>query len=133
MQELLRAFYEDDRTQVLLLLVVLRLVLGVTAAAIAKDQEFRLSYIADFARNDLLGKVLPFFVLYGGYKYAEGSDLVIPGLDLGVVMNGAWVLVLAALVGAILNSIRDLGLLPASAPNEIAGPDPTTPDVPPTA
>jgi hypothetical protein len=44
-------------------------------------------------------------------------------------MNGAWVVVLAALGGAILNSLRELGLF-KSTPDEIAGGDPMTPEVP---
>lgn len=126
MESLLQAFFQDDRVQVLLLLVVLRFALGVIAALVNDAQSFRLSYVADILRVDVLGKVLPFLILYGGYLYAGSSELVIPGFDLELVMNGAWVVVLAAIVGAILNSIRDLGLL-GGAPDEIAGPDPTTP------
>jgi hypothetical protein len=128
-QELLTRFFEDDRTQVLLLIVLLDFALGVIAAVAAGG--FRLSYLADFARNDLLGKALPFLVVYGGYVYAAGSDLVIPGLDLEVIMNGVWVVVLAAIGGSILNSLRDLGLF-TQLPDELAGPDPETPTPPPS-
>ena len=128
MTEWLNAFFEDSRTQVLLLLIILDLALGILAAVVAGG--FRLSYIADFARNDLLAKVLPFFVIYGGYKYAASADLVIPGLDLEVVMNGVWVIVLAALVGSVINSLRDLGLFQGLS-DVIAGPDPATPAPPP--
>lgn len=124
MQQLLNAFFEDSRTQILLLLVTLDLALGVIAAIAGGS--FRLSYIADFARNDLLGKALPFLVVYGGYKYAASADLVIPGFDLEVVMNGVWVIVLAALTGSLFKSLKDLGLF-GEAPEAIAGPDPSTP------
>lgn len=125
MGQLAHAFFEDTRVQVALLVLVLDFVLGVIAAVAAG--KFRLSYIGDTLRTDVLGKVLPFFVLYAGYLYAGSADLIIPGLDLEVLMNAAWVVVLGALGGSVLNSVRDLGLF-GSAPDAIAGPDPTTPE-----
>lgn len=121
------AFFADTRTQTLLVLIGLDLLLGVLVAVI-KLHDFRLSYVADFARNDIVGKVLPFIVIYAGYKYAASVDLVIPGVDLEVIMNGVWVIVLAALVGSLLGSIKQLGL--DVLPNVIAGPDPVTPTPP---
>lgn len=129
MQSLLTAFFEDTRVQILLLVVVLRFALGVIAAVVDKKQGFRLSFLADILRGDVLGKVLPFLVLYAGYKYAGSVDLVIPGFDFEIVMNGAWGIVLLALTGAILASLKDLGLLSA-VPDTVAGPDPTTPSPP---
>ena len=123
------AFFEDARVQTLLVLIALDIGLGVIAAL--KVGNFRLSFIADFARNDLLGKVAPFGLIYAGYKYAGSVDLVIPGVDLEVVMNGVWVIVLAALVGSLLGSLKDLGL--QQLPEPLAGPDPATPVVPPSA
>lgn len=126
MEAYLSAFFNDQRVQIVLLLLILRFALGVIAAFVNKEQSFRLSYVADIFRNDVLGKVFPFFILYGGYLYAKGAEIIIPGLDMELLMNGAWVVILAAFVGAILNSLRDLGLF-ASAPDEVAGPDPSTP------
>lgn len=123
------SFFEDARVQTLLVLILLDFGLGIIAAVYTKT--FRLSYVSDFARNDLLGKVLPFAVIYAAYKYAAGADLVIPGLDMEVVMNGVWVIVLAALVGSVLGSIKQLGL--SGLPEPVAGPDPATPVVPPQA
>lgn len=123
------SFFEDARVQTLLVLIALDLALGVIASIYMKN--FRLSYVADFARNDLLGKVLPFAVIYAAYKYASGVDLVIPGLDMEVVMNGVWAIVLAALVGSLLGSLKNLGL--SKLPEPVAGPDPATPVVPPNA
>lgn len=125
---LLHAFFEDQRTQIALLILILDFVLGVVAALVDKTQGFRLSYIADSLRTDVLGKMIPFFVLYGGYKYANSADLVIPGLDMEVLMNAAWVVVLGAFGGSILKSLNDLGL---GLPTIIAGGDPVTPTVPP--
>jgi hypothetical protein len=124
MQAFVSSFFNDARTQIVLLLVALDLVLGVVASL--KLGNFRLSFVADFARNDILGKVVPFAALYAGYKYASGADIVIPGLDMQVITDAAWAVVLAALVGSLLGSLKDLGLL-GQAPAAIAGDDPATP------
>ena len=127
---LLHAFFEDTRTQIALLLVILDVLLGVVAVFVDETQGFRLSYIADFMRNDVVGKVLPFFILYGGYKYAANADIVIPGLDLEVIMNAAWGVVLLALGGSLLKSLSDLGLFGDRTSPQLAGGDPVTPEVP---
>ncbi len=127
---LLHAFFEDTRTQIALLLVILDVVLGVVAVFVDDTQGFRLSYVGDFLRNDVLGKVVPFFVLYGGYKYAASADLVIPGLDMEVLMNAAWGIVLLALGGSLLSSLSDLGLFNKGDIPQVAGSDPVTPTVP---
>lgn len=129
MGALVHSFWNDERVQVAFLLVVLDLFLGVIAAV--KMGTFRLSFVSDVLRNDVLFKVLPFFALYAGYKYAGNADIVIPGLDLEVVMNAAWVVVLAALVGSLVNSLRDLNIpIIKSLSDTVAGPDPVTPVVP---
>lgn len=131
MGQLLHAFFNDQRVQIALLLLILDFVLGVIAVFADKTQGFRLSFVADTLRSDVLMKIVPFFVLYGGYKYAAGADLVIPGLDMEVLMNAAWVVVLGAFVGSIYNSLNDIGIIPNSAaPPQLAGPDPVTPTVP---
>ena len=127
MQSFFHSFFEDARVQTLLVLIALDIGLGVIAAL--KIGNFRLSFIGDFARNDLLGKVAPFALIYAGYLYAKNVDIVIPGVDLEVIMDGVWALVLAALVGSLLSSLKDLGL--SQLPEAIAGPDPETPVVPP--
>src|SRR5574337_1430442 len=126
MQAYFSAFFNDTRTQIVLLLVALDLLLGIAASL--KVGNFRLSFVADFARNDILGKVLPFAVLYGGYLYAKGAAIIIPGVDMQVVTDAAWAVVLAALVGSLLGSLKDLGL---STPEIISGSDPASPQVPP--
>ena len=117
------SFFNDSRVQTILVLIALDIALGVIVGL--KQGNFRMSFIADFARNDVLGKVVPFAVIYAGYKYAASVDLVIPGVDLEVIMNGVWIIVLAALAGSLLSSIRQLGL--DVLPDVIAGPDPSTP------
>jgi glycerol-3-phosphate acyltransferase PlsY len=126
---LMHAFFNDERVQIAFLILILDFVLGTIAALVDKTQGFRLSYLGDTLRSDVLGKMLPFFVLYGGYKYASSADLVIPGLDMEVLMNAAWVIVLAAFGGSILNSLKDLGL-GAGLPPQVNGDDPVTPTVP---
>ena len=128
---LLHAFFEDQRVQIALLILILDFVLGVVAALVDNSQGFRLSFISDTLRTDVLGKMVPFFVLYGGYKYAAGADIVIPGLDMELLMNGAWVIVLGAFAGSILSSLKDLGLFGTDGgPPQLTGPDPVTPVVP---
>ena len=117
------AFFADDRVEALLVLIALDIALGVVASV--KAGNFRLSFVADFARNDLLGKVVPFAFIYAAYVYARNVDLVIPGLDMEVIMNGVWVITLAALTGSLLGSIKDLGL--SALPEPVAGSDPATP------
>lgn len=124
MAAFVHALFDDVRTQTILLLVVLDFLLGIVAAL--KIGNFRLSYVSDFLRSDIVFKVGGFAVFYAGYLYAKHIDLIIPGLDFEILMNAAFGIVVLAMVGSLLNSLKDLGLLGA-APEEIAGPDPTTP------
>lgn len=119
------AFFSDTRVQIMLLLVALDLALGVIESLVHKD--FKLSFVADFANNDLLKKVAPFAVLYAGYKFASSADIVIPGFNMEVAMDAAWAIVLAALVGSLLKSLGDLGI-PIPLAKHIAAPDPNTPN-----
>lgn len=125
---MLHAFFNDQRVQIALLVLILDFVLGTVAALADKSQGFRLSFFGDTLRTDVLGKMVPFFVIYGGYLYAKNADIVIPGLDMEVLMNAAWGVLMLTFVGSILKSANDLGL---KLPAVIAGGDPTTPTVPP--
>jgi len=127
MQSLIHAFFNDTRTQVILLAAALDLLLGVIVA-FWKTKNFRLSFVADVFRNDIIPKVLGFLVIYAGYLYAKNVDVVIPGLDLEVLMNGAFGVITLALVGSILGSVKQLGL--TGLPDTVAGPDPATPTPP---
>lgn len=132
MGQLLHAFFNDTRVQISLLILILDFALGTIAALVDKTQGFRLSFWSDTLRNDVLGKVLPFFVLYGGYKYAANADLVIPGLNMEVLMNAAWGVLTLALGGSILKSLSDLGLFSnnQAGMKQLAGIDPMTPEIP---
>jgi phage-related holin len=96
----LREFANDDKVHVALFLVIIDFILGVCAAV--KAGTFRMSYIADFARNDILYKLLPYFALYAAALVAGSVDIVIPGLDFGVFAG--------AFYASILNSLTSLGL-----------------------
>lgn len=111
----LNALFNDNLVIYALILVAVDFILGV-AAALAKHT-FRLSYIADFARNDVLAKLLPWGALYVGAKLAPDAGTSI--FDLGTAAGALYALVVAAWVGSILSSLADLGL-PIKAP-AIAG------------
>lgn len=96
------ALAHDDKLIYALILVAVDLVLGV-AAALATRQ-FKLSYIADFARNDILNKLVPWGTLYVAAKFATGSDF------LGTAENAVYVIAIAAWVGSIIASLTALGL-----------------------
>jgi hypothetical protein len=132
--EVLQSWVVDDRLQWALLLVALDFIAGVGAAV--KLGILRLSYIADFLRNDVIFKVGGWGLLYVGSKFAPDSS-ALPldiGFDLDALQNAAWAAAVAALTFSILKSLRDLGLFgdaparqPLVAKDVIAGPDPSTP------
>lgn len=123
MEELLRQFGDDPTVRISAALVALDFVLGIAAAV--KLGVFRLSYIADFLRNDVLGKLLPLYAVWAVTHLV--GDFQVSGLEL--IEESSTALVIAALAGSILNSLRDLGLA-KTMPNEVAGPDPAAPASP---
>ncbi len=124
-RQIVDAFVDDPTVRILAVLVLLDFLLGTFAAFYTKS--FRLSYFADVFRNDVLGKVLPYYTLWAAL-HVSGIDWSVGGLD--VVEEGAGAIVIAALVGSVLNSLTDLGLW-KSAPAEVAGPDPAAMAPPP--
>lgn len=104
--QLIHDFFADDKVKAALLIITLDFVLGVLAAF--KLKTFRLSYVADFGRNDVLFKLLPYFVLYAGALVAGGQDILIEGLDLGVAAGAFYALIIAAWVGSIGSSVLEL-------------------------
>lgn len=123
MTELLKQFTGDPAVQAAAVLVTLDFVLGVASAL--KAGTFRLAFVADVLRSDVLGKLVPFYAVWAAVEI--GGDFEIPGLDLGAIKAAAALAVWAALGGSIMNSLRDLGLW-KSAPDVLAGPDPMTPE-----
>jgi hypothetical protein len=105
---LLHVFFADDKLKAALILVFVDFVLGVLAAV--KQGNFRLAYVSDFLRNDIGFKLVPWFVLYAGAVVAGNQNIVIPGLDMGVVAGAAYATIIAAWVASILGSLNELRL-----------------------
>ena len=122
MQQLIEAFANDPGIRLAAALVLLDFVLGVSAAL--KARTFRLAWLPDFLRRDVLGKLVPYFAVWAAVRL--GGDVELGGVGaIEETVNAAVVLALGA---SILNSLRDLGAL-TGAPDEIAGSDspPPTP------
>ena len=104
--DLLSQFFHDDKVGVALLLITLDFVLGVIAAF--KLGTFRLSYVSDFARNDIAFKLAPYLALYAGAVVAGDQDFLIEGLDLGLAAGAFYATIVLAWVGSILNSLAEI-------------------------
>lgn len=101
-------FMHDDKLKTVLVLIAVDFILGVAAAV--KGGTFRLSYVAQFAKDDLLGKVVPWFVLYAAALVA-GHTTILPGVyDIGDAASTLWGIVVAALGGSIIKSLGDFGV-----------------------
>jgi hypothetical protein len=105
----LQQFVADDKVKIVFTLLVLDFILGI-CAAIAKG-EFRLSYIGNFLTKDMLGKVVPWFALYAAGKATTAEIIpVIPNIDFAKLADGAFGVIVAALIASILKSVAELGL-----------------------
>jgi hypothetical protein len=102
----LRALFTDDKFTIALLLITVDFVLGVLAAF--NKRTFRLSYVADFARNDVAQKLAPWATLYIASKFAPQEGL--GGLDLGLAAGALYVVIVAAWTGSIIASLTEIGL-----------------------
>jgi len=120
MNALIREFADDSGVRLIAALILLDLVLGVAAAVNSGPGlgSFRLVWLTDFLRADVLGKVVPYFAVWAAVRLA--GDIEISGL--GLIEEGVGGAVVLALGASVLNSIRDLGL-GKKMPNAIAGPD----------
>lgn len=87
----------------IIILIAVDVVLGIIASLIKKD--FRLGKLANFMFKPVLGYVFGFAIM----------SLIPQALpSLAMITQGAYILILLALVGSILNNLRKLGLrLPA--------------------
>lgn len=126
-------FAHDEKVKVALFLVLVDLVLGVAASF--KQGTFKFNYLADFAKNDILGKLVPYFALYVLALVAGSADIVIPGLDFGVFAGAAYVALVAAMSASILGSLAGLGItnklqakLGAKVNQAVFAGDPRTPE-----
>jgi len=119
-------FAHDDKLIVALILVALDFILGIIAAI--KMKTFRLSYISDFLRTDVAFKLVPWFAFYVLALVAGNVDIVIPGLDLGFIAGTIYVTIVAAWVGSILNSLKEIGFpLTKEIPASLAGSENSAP------
>ena len=126
---ILNSFAHDKQLGVVIMLIVADFILGVAAAA--KLGTFRLTYLSNFAKNDLLGKVLPWFLVFALDKGSHAAGIVGP-IDWSQMNTAAFAVVTAAMVGSILSSVADLGLpsAPTTAKEAVAGHAPPGPPRP---
>jgi hypothetical protein len=107
---LLRQFGHDDKVKWILVLIVADFILGVCAALVTKT--FRLSYVSDLLRKDVLGKLIPWFVLYALGKVT--TQKLPGGVTFATLADGAFGVIALALGGSILKSLAQLGLFGAT-------------------
>jgi hypothetical protein len=123
--ELLRQFGHDPTVRMLAGLVVLDLIFGVAASVVSPLQNFRVSYLVDFLNHDVLGKLVPYYGLWAVLHLV--GDIEIGGFDSIEETVGAGIAL--ALGASVLNSLRDLSLVPSTTSDTVAGPDPGSPTV----
>lgn len=125
---ILHSFVTDKQVTLVAVLIAADLVFGVAAAL--KLGTFNLSYIATFAKDDVLGKVVPWFALFAFSKVSPGN--LVAGVDFGTLATATFAIVTAALVGSLVSSLADLGVpVPAIAAGHV-GHTPPAPPAPPT-
>lgn len=123
MNILIREFADDPTVRLVAALVLVDFVLGIAAAVRAGT--FRFGWVSDFLRADVLGKIVPYFAVWGAVRVS--GDIEIAGY--GAIEEVVGAAVVLALSASALNSLRDLGILPTSTPDEVAGSD-TPPPAP---
>lgn len=116
LSQLIDLFANDTTVKTVAVLVFLDLVFGVSAGV--KAGTFRFGWISDFLRNDVLGKVVPYFAVWTAVRV--GGDLEIAGYGAIEEVVGGFVVV--SLGASVLNSLRDLGIA-KSMSDTIAGSD----------
>ena len=129
---IISSFAHDKQLAVVVSLIAADFVLGVLASF--KLGTFRLTYLSNFAKNDLLGKVVPWFAVFALDK-ASGAAGIVGPIDWSQVSTAAFVAVTAAMAGSILSSLADLGWPQGSqsAREAVAGHAPATQPTPPVA
>jgi hypothetical protein len=124
----LHALFVDMKFQAALVLIFLDFVLGVCAAV--QHGTFRLTWIADFAKTDILFKLVPWAALALAAIYAGQQQLVLPFVDVGTFAGALYAAIVTVWASSILKSLADLGLpLPAPLARLLA---PEHPPLPPT-
>lgn len=105
--QILSSFAHDTQLQAVALLIAADFIFGILAAL--KANVFRLTYVANLARNDVLGKVVPWFFIFAFAKASNSADIVGP-IDWSHANDAVFGLVTLALGGSILKSLSDLGV-----------------------
>lgn len=101
--QLLNLFFSDKTLQLVGLYVAVDLTLGVAAAL--KLGTFKLGWLHGFLIDDVLGKVVPFGIVYMGAKtgLSDGWFEALRDSIFGVIT--------AAFVASVLGSLAELGLV----------------------
>lgn len=105
-QQVVQEFASDKQLHAVVVLIALDLVLGVIAAV--RTGSFAFSKLAAFLKDDVLGKVLPWFAVFATAKFAPSVDIL--GVDLNQIQTVLWAAVAAALAFSLAASLNDLGL-----------------------
>lgn len=121
MRQLVQAFANDPGVLGLSALVALDFILGVCAGIVKR--RFRLAFVADFLRNDVLGKLVPYFAVWAVVHV--GGDLQIDGY--GAIEEGTLALALAAVGASAAGSLHELGLLKGLPATIVGGERPPAP------
>lgn len=108
-RSLLMQFTDDPGVRLLTTLVALNFILGVLSSLARRT--FRLAYLGDFLRADVLGKLFPYFAIWAAVRV--GGDVELGGV--GAIEESTLALMIAALSGSLLNSIDELRLRAAGA------------------
>lgn len=119
------SFANNDQLKLVVILIFLDIVLGVAAAV--HLGKFAFTKVTAFLKDDVLGKVVPWFAFFAASKFAPDADF--GPFDLNQLQTAVWAGVLIALVASLTSSANDLGLsLPtslATGENEGANPKPS--------
>lgn len=101
------AFFVDQKLQAAVSLIVLDFIVGVAVAV--KTRTFRLSYLGNFARTDVV-KLGAWLAVYVGVKLgASNQQITVPGLGLDTIATAMWAALVASWGGSILGSLSQLG------------------------
>ena len=128
--QVVSSFAHDGYLQAVLIMVALDLLLGIIASI--KTRQFKFSWVAGFAQDDLLGKVFPWFLIYAASKYAPNVSVL--GIDMTAIEKIVFAAVATALAGSMLSSLKDLGLplpAPSALPKMFGGEKEPPPPPPP--
>lgn len=104
--QVVQLFVDDTQLKAVVVLIALDIVVGIIAAV--ATGKFALSKVAAFLKDDVLGKVLPWFAVFAAAKFAPSVEVL--GVDLNQIQTVLWAAVGVALVFSLTASLNDLGL-----------------------